>query len=255
VAAQLSPPGLGPAKTATWTAIGLRQDLDDRDRWESMTYVGVGTVSPLNQRNAFARPAILVLNQEFYDQFKKQWVYSFALSYRYQHRYQKSAPYEAESPPTQQEFRLYGRYSHVLALHSFKLTNTFRPELRTFFGPGLGPGTEVLQFRFRLRTQLAWTIDNPGVHRLVTSAEALFAVRKERDVGWGDFAYTESRFCLYWSINSKHMPIIVDIGYMNDLVGTGSSRFDAHYVAFDMVWENPFGSRKRKAELPIEYQQ
>ena len=40
--AQLSPPGLGKAKTASWFAFGLKQTLDSAKKKESMTYIGIG---------------------------------------------------------------------------------------------------------------------------------------------------------------------------------------------------------------------
>ncbi|WP_031289906.1 hypothetical protein, partial [Sphingobacterium sp. IITKGP-BTPF85] len=41
--AQISPPGLGKAKTASWSAIGLKRQLDSTGTKEALTYLGLGT--------------------------------------------------------------------------------------------------------------------------------------------------------------------------------------------------------------------
>ena len=67
--AQISPPGLGHSKTASWFAAGFKQKLNEK--WQSMTYFGMGRTSG-NSLNPIEKPAILVFNQEFYHQLKKQ---------------------------------------------------------------------------------------------------------------------------------------------------------------------------------------
>lgn len=97
--AQISPPGLGLANSASWFAVGVRQELDTLKAWQSVTYIGIGRKSNPDNYNPLAKPAILVMNQEFYHQFHHHWQYSFALSYRRQDEYEKLSPYEHESPP------------------------------------------------------------------------------------------------------------------------------------------------------------
>jgi hypothetical protein len=254
-AAQLSPPGLGPARTASWSAVGIRQDLDAIRRRESVTYVGVGSISNPDNANPWQKPAIFVLNQEFYDQFHKNWVYSAALSYRRQNEYEDEPPFADAHPSYKHELRFYGRLSYVQKLARFKFVNTFRPELRNFFSPDLG-SQEFVQFRFRLRTQVTANLDKNAVHRLVGSAEVLATVGKAHaPAGWTDFDYRESRFCLYYSLRMQSWPVVVDIGYMNNLLGS-SHPIDVHYLAIDLVWENPFGKPERgKQQRPPEYLQ
>ena len=247
--AQLSPPGLGPTKTASWTALGVRQALDAVGRRESVTYAGMGTISQPDGYNPFADPAIFVLNEEVYDRFHENWSYSVALSYRRQYQYEDEAPFALADPAIQHELRLYGRISGAFEIARLKLVNTLRPEIRSFFADG-GPASEALQFRFRLRSQATVRLDPEDTHRLVMSAEVLTTVAKERAEGqttrtWSSLDYSESRFCLYYSWNGEE-PFSFDVGYMNDLMGRGASLADAHYLAFDFVWKNPFGAPHRR---------
>jgi hypothetical protein len=239
---------MGPGKTASWTAAGLRQDLDAVGRWESMSYVGFGTISNRNNANLYEKPAILVLNQEFYDQFRKDLVYSFAVSYRRQNEYESEPPFRAADPPIRQEFRLYGRFSHVSKFSAVKWVNTFRSEIRNFFPRHTGNDAEVLQFRLRLRSQVRWTIDDEGIHGLIGSAEILASVGKLEQTGWTDFDYREMRFCLYYSLNPKGLPVGFDFGYMNNLLGSEKPLYDVHYLAIDVTWNNPFGTPNKPTE-------
>lgn len=252
--AQLSPPGLGPAHTASWFATGIRQDLDAAQRWESMTYAGFGATSQPDDYNPLQRPALFVLNQEFYDQYAKSWLYSFAVSYRRQNEYEGTSPYGAADPSFKHELRFYGRYSHALSISRFKLVSTLRPELRTFYSPDLG-AQEFLQFRARFRSQGKWQLDEKGVHRIIASAEVLASIGKTHThSGWTDFGYRETRFCLYYSLSVPSWPFVIDIGYMNDLLGTARPLTDVHYLAFDITWDNPFGTPKhRENQKPAGY--
>lgn len=245
-AAQLTPPGLGEARTAGWFALGARQDLDAVGRRESMTYIGVGSISHPNNGNLFEKFAILVLNEELYDNFRRDLYYSLGLSYRRQHRHQSEPPFARADPGARNELRLYGRFGHVFEVPRFELKNTFRAELRTFFAPGLPPDEEVFQFRLRVKTQATWIFDEPGVHRLSATAEALAANARQRNGDRVRFTYLESRFCVYYSIHPRRAPIVVDFGYMNNLIGTGASLVDVHYLALDVIWKNPFGTPHKR---------
>lgn len=231
--AQISPPGLGEAETASWVAAGLRQDLDARGRFQSLSYVGVGAISD-HDLDPLRRPAIMVLNEEVYDRFAKVFQYSLALSYRRQYLYRT---HERE---LQQELRFYGRFSHVLRRRRFKLTSTLRPELRSFYTPAFAPRDEPLQLRFRLREQLSYSLDRSERQRLIGSAEVLSSIAKT-GAGWSRFDYRESRFCLYYSLAPSGSLVVVDVGYMNDLLGQGEALTDVHYLALDVTWQNPFG--------------
>ncbi|MFT3923129.1 MAG: hypothetical protein QM778_11380 [Myxococcales bacterium] len=216
-------------------------------RRESMTYVGLGSISQPEGLNPYAKPAIFVLNQEIYERLQEHWVGSLALSYRRQNLYRDEPPYTAAELSVRHELRFYGRLSGSWQAGRLKLVSTARPELRVFFAGG-EPAAEPLQFRFRLREQAGMRLDRADVHRLVGSAEVLASISKRRgdDGAWSALEYQESRFCLYYAWHGKGRPLAFDVGYMNDLMGHGGARADAHYFALDVVWTNPFGSPRRR---------
>jgi hypothetical protein len=229
---------MGEANMAAWTAVGLRQSLDAEARRVSMTYVGVGSVSGRHDDNPVGRAAIFVLNEELYDQFDKHWLYSVALSYRRQDA--------AEGPAWQrrrvQELRAYARLSSVLTSERLKLLNTVRPEVRGFVRPDFGPSEEPLQLRFRLKTQLTWQLDAAGQHRLIGGAEELASIAHAQGrAAWTDFDYRESRFSVFYALSSRRLPLVVDVGYMNNLLGHHGALVDVSYVSLDVVWLDPFG--------------
>jgi hypothetical protein len=244
VAAQISPPGLGVAHTVEWAAFGVRQDLDSLHRWQSMSYVGLGRKSNPDNYNLLYKPAILVLNQEFYRRFGKHWQQSFALSYRHQDVYAEQAPFEHTNPPFEQEFRAYSRLSYLLETPRLKFVPTLRQEFRKFYTPAFTEEEELVQLRTRLRLQLTVGLDAAGVHRLIGSSEQLFSTsRLSYPRRWTTFAYQESRFTLYYSLSPKELPFTFDVGYMANRLGT-TSPLVVHYLALDVIWKNPFGSYK-----------
>jgi hypothetical protein len=196
-AAQLTPPGLGDANTAAWQALGVRQSLDSARRRESMTYVGVGTTSTRQDYNPYSRYDIFVLNEELYDQFHPNWLYSIGLSYRRQNAYESEGrDWERNEV---HELRLYGRFSSTLSHRQLKFVNTLRPELRGFVTPDFGASERPFQFRARAKSQVTWTLDKHQLHRLIGAAEVLSTVSRVRDGGnarWTDFGYSESRLSL-----------------------------------------------------------
>lgn len=247
---QISPPGLGKAHTADWFAFGIRQELDtiEGKGWQSMSYIGLGRKSNPNNYIPFYRSAILVVNQEFYHQFHKDWQYSLALSYRRQDEYLDNAPYEHSNSKLKQEFRLYSRLSYTFSISGIKLVPTFRQEFRKFYSPAFQNTNENFQFRTRLRLQLKVNLDNTKQHRLIASSEQLFSISKENTPNaWTDYNYRESRFSLYYSFSPKMLPLIISVGYMNNLVGQ-ENPYDVHYFAFDIVIENPFKLQQRSNE-------
>ncbi|MDB5257998.1 MAG: hypothetical protein JWM14_2693 [Chitinophagaceae bacterium] len=248
VSAQISPPGLGDANTASWLAIGLRQRLDSANHKQYVAYAGMGRISNPDDYNPIEKTSIFVLNQEFYNQFHKHWQYSVALSYRRQNEYESTTPYEKEKVPLKQEFRIYSRYSFIWKTSRLKWVTTYRQEFRKFYTNDFKDWEETYQLRSRTRTQLTVTLDKYKVHNIVASAEALFSLSKEESQ-WGSFAYRESRFCLYYSYAPVTSPLVFSLGYMNNLIGS-SSLIDAHYIALDIIWTDPFGNlRKKKIEV------
>lgn len=78
--AQLSPPGLGKEKTASWFAFGIKQSLDSLEHKVSTTYVGLGYKSDPDNNNPSTNMAILILNEEISNRYHQNWEYSYALS-------------------------------------------------------------------------------------------------------------------------------------------------------------------------------
>jgi len=237
VMSQLTPPGLGETKTAFWSAMGVSQQLDEKN--SSKTYFGLGYISGDHETDPLHAPSIFVLNQEFYHKLNPNWQYSYALSYRRQHEYDES--FEVmESDEIKQEFRAYGRIGYSVDLGSFKWTTTLRQEVRKFYSEDFAQVPDGLQLRTRLKTQLLFPLDNDKENSIMGSAEALFAIADDRDTGWGNPEYKESRFCLYYSYSPNDFPVTFDVGYMNDLIGYGHHITDASYIAMDIVINNPF---------------
>jgi len=238
--AQISPPGLGDGRTASWFAVGARQDLNREKTWQSMSYLGFGRKSNPDNTDLLFKPAISVLNQEFYHPFRKHWQTSFALSYRRQQEYEETYPFATKEPSLQQEFRMYARLSRSVKIKRFTLTPTIRQEIRRFFQPNFGNTTEPLQFRSRLRMQLSTTIDAEKEHKLMLSSEQLFSFKQANDSKeWSSFSYNESRFMLYYSYSPKDANLIFDVGYMHNLIGKHAPS-SVHYLAFDVILKNPF---------------
>ncbi|GGH66795.1 hypothetical protein GCM10011379_21350 [Filimonas zeae] len=238
--AQISPPGLGIAHMADWFALGIRQKLKRRKGWQSMSYIGMGRKSNPDNYNPALKPAILVLNHEFTHAVNTHYQYAFALSYRRQDEYLDRAPYKHQRPGTQQEIRAYGRLYYFLPLRRIKLAAVLRQELRKFYTPAFHNPEESLQLRSRLRLQMTVPLNKQKTHRLITGAEALFATSQlTGHAGFTPFAYEESRFTCYYSWTLKKLPFTLDVGYMSNLLGKTASHV-VHYLAFDIIWENPF---------------
>lgn len=242
---QVSPPGLGAAKAASWFAFGLKQRFGRSKKWQSMSYIGMGRKSNPDNDAPFLKPAIWVLNQEFYHQFHPNWQYSMALSYRKQNEYNDDPPYGQTQAGYKREWRLYGRMAYSRSSERLKFTTTLRQELRTFVHPLAEAAGELLQLRSRLKFQLAVNLDKRKIHRLIAGYESLFSVsRIDQADAWTPFRYQESRFTLYYAVSPLNMPFTIDLGYMNDLVGF-KSPYSVHYLALDVVFNNPLGLFKK----------
>ncbi len=235
--AQLSPPGMGGTNTALWSAVGVKQGLNEKNT--SMTYVGFGRISGANEGDPLGMPSIFVVNQEFYHKFSPDWKYSFAVSYRRQHEYDESYE-DKEKDAINQEFRVYGRLQYTADFGDTKLTTTLRQEVRKFYTDNFAQLPNDFQLRTRLKAQYAVPLDIAGMSNLMGSAEALFAVSNDSSEGWGSMVYKETRFCLYYNFSPQSLPVAFDVGYMNDLIGHGSHTVDASYLAFDVIVKDPF---------------
>lgn len=249
---QINPPGLSTANTSGWLAFGIRQPLDKANTMQSFTYTGMSFVSDPESYNPLQKPGIFILNEEFYHQFHKHWQYSLALSYRRQSEYEDLAPYDRSDPRTRQEFRVYGRYSFIQNWTRVRMVLTYRQELRKFFTPGFDPWNEDTQIRTRFRVQMALSLDEEKVHRLVMSAEPLFSTsHRGTPKAWDPFRYRESRICFYYSLKRTESPLTFNLGYMNNPWGTGAAFHMVHYLGFDIIWENPLKSLRRESDKAV----
>ncbi|HCN51968.1 MAG TPA: hypothetical protein DIT10_23295 [Chryseobacterium sp.] len=253
VKAQISPPGLGDAKTAFWSAFGVKRQLDSLDKKQSLSYIAIGRKSSPDNDNLFAKQAIFVLNHEVYHSFAPHQQYSYAISYRRQPQYESEAPYDKEN--TEQEFRLYGRYAYTFNLGSqFKLKNTVRQEFRKFFDADFHKVEEDFQLRTRIKSQLTYNLSPKNNQKLAISAEALFSIShlNEPTSEWSSFGYREMRIAAYYMFNIPHSPFTVDIGYMDDLIRGSQSihHGGVHYLAADLIWNIPY---KKKATANQDY--
>jgi hypothetical protein len=240
VFAQISPPGLGVANTASWCALGIRQYLDTTKRWQSVSYVGLGRKSSPDNFSPVSKNGILVFNQEFYHQFHKNYQYSLAVSYRRQDEYSDVSPYDYKANRIKQEFRIYSRFAYSYKISRFKISPIIRQEFRKFYASDFSNLAENFQLRTRMRIQLTMNLDRQNLGKLILNAESLFAVSKENNPGkWTGFHYSESRFSFYYSVSLQKIPLTLSIGYMNNLIGMKSPR-SVHYFAFDIILENLF---------------
>ena len=237
---QLSPPGLGKAKTASWAAFGVQHKLDSTGNKYAVAYVGMGRKSSPDNYNPVDKPAILVLNYEIYNKFKPNQQYSYAISYRRQNEFDSEAPFHKEG--IEQEFRVYGRYAYTANLGKFKWKNTIRQEFRKFFDADFNEVDENFQLRTRVKSQLTYPISEKNKQSLALSAEGLFATSYMNDVEkhWTKYAYKETRLGLYYMFQIPNSPLTMDIGYVNNLIRNYSEvKSGVHYVAVDLVWKLP----------------
>lgn len=236
--AQFSPPGLGKVNTAEWFAIGLKQNLNAKKMVNSATFFGLGRSSTPYDYNPWDRAAIYVVNQEIKHRFAKNWVYAGALSYRWQNQYTAKDPYVLDSPGGRQEVRTYGKISYLLDFEKIDLSITYRPELRLFFNPDFSPHEETTQLRSRLKAKLSFILNSAKTQKIIASMEHLVSSTKTDD--WSQWRYKETRFCMYFSVALPKQKVVLNIGYMNDMVGSPITN-DGHYFAFDITIKNPFG--------------
>lgn len=240
--AQISPPGLGEANTAFWSAFGVRRSLDSLGKKQTLSYIALGRKSSPDHYNLVSKQAIIVLNHEVYHSFAPNQQYSYAVSYRRQPKYESSEPYEKES--IEQEFRIYGRYAYTFKLGKrWKLKNTVRQEFRKFFDADFRQAEENFQLRTRIKSQLTYNLSPKNNQQLALSAEGLLSTSylNEPERKWTPFGYREMRIGAYYMFSIPHSPFSVDIGYVNDLIRGSRSvkKGGVHYLAMDLIWDLP----------------
>lgn len=235
--AQFSPPGLGKTNSAAWFAVGIKETLSSKKNIESVTFIGMGTISNPNNNNLFHNPSIYVINEEIKHHFKPNWQYSIAASYRWQNKYKATPSFELDYPNARQEIRFYSRLTYISSFHKANYSLSYRPEIRFFYDRNFKLPTETTEFRSRLRGKIDLNINAVKTKKIITSAELLFATSKT--LQWSSLTYKESRFCLYYSVAFPTQKLAFNIGYMNNILGKNINKF-VHYFAFDVAIKNPF---------------
>ena len=239
--AQISPPGLGQGKIAIWGAVGINQNL--AKNWQSNSYVGIGRISTKNDYNPLKHQAIVVINQEFYHQFHKNWETSIAASYRIQDDYSTQFPFNHLNPAYHQEVRLYSRLSYKFHFERIRVTPTIRQEFRKFYDPRFHHTSEDYQFRTRFRVQFSVSLVKETEHRIAFNSEQLMGISKlYAPNSWTNLSYKESRLSIYYTYAPVKAPIKISIGYMNNLIGTEKIS-SVSYVGFDVIFSNIFGRK------------
>lgn len=242
---QIVPPAMDQTNIAGWFAVAIRQELDPipGKGWQSTTYIGLGRMSNPDNHNPLYKPGVVIVNQEFQNKFHKNWKYSLAVSYRRQNEYSNLAPYDKGDPPSKQEFRLYGRFSYVLETPFVKIEPTFRQEFQKYYTPHFKAYREDTRLRSRFRLKFTFPLTRGKAHKILLYSEQLFAVSRDKELRqWTAFAYTDSRFTLYYSYAPKKIPFVFNLGYMNNLAGVKPAT-STHYFGMDIGWINPFGLR------------
>ncbi|WP_458627073.1 hypothetical protein [Winogradskyella sp. PC D3.3] len=69
--AQCSPPGLGKANTASWFAIGIKQNRNKKETINSTTPFGLRRTSTPDNYNLLDKQSIYVINEEVSHRSKK----------------------------------------------------------------------------------------------------------------------------------------------------------------------------------------
>ena len=244
--AQIIPPAMGKAKSGSWFALSLKQNIGQSKKWSSTSFIGQGWKSNPDGGSLLQKPQIFILNEELFHQFAPQWQYSMALSYQLKDEYNSTPPYEHKWPRQRQEFRIYGRLSYSLKNNHLIFSPSFRPEFRKFYRPDFHRPEELFQIRTRFRLKLTVNLTPDKLHRMEITSEQLFSTSKKNGVDkWTKFAYKESRFAIYYTVSLRHAPITFNLGYMNNGVGIKNT-YDVHILGFDVVFTNPFRSKKQK---------
>lgn len=246
---QITPPGMGPTKTASWFAIGLSQDLSYNNDWQSKTYIGVGRESGQGSRNPFLNKGFFIINQEFKNDIVKNWEYALGLSYRRRSKYEKAPPYLATDPAIEQEFRLYGKIEYAYTFNRLKIAPSIKQELRKYYTPAFENAKKMIEFRTRFRIKLSVQLDKEKRHSIIAISEQLFPINQSSITKeWSKFRYKESRFSLFYSYSPKQLPMAFEIGYTNQLVGIKDTH-SAHYFTFDIMFKNLFEINKDKLSV------
>jgi len=242
--AQISPPGLDDTNVVLWGAVGFNQQLGQK--WSVTAYVGGSRESNPNNLSVLHKQAIFVVNQETQYQFNSHWQLSFCSSLRFQNIYKEDAPYLSDDPDLRNEIRYYLRLYYRQTVGKIGLTYSFRPEYRGFYEPDWSTwASRPVELRFRLKIQANVPLNSSKTNQFIIGNEWLSVTDDKRNsegnLYWSTYAFTEDRVTTYFRHVFKKPSLIVDVGYMHQiLVQQGKIGYIGHF-AFDLIFQNPFG--------------
>jgi hypothetical protein len=248
VNAQIAPPGLNNTNVAAWFAVGLKQKLDSAGKIQSMAFVGWERIGNPTYNNPFQKTGIFMISEEVSYRFLKNWQSALGVLYMRQNFYKTSPPFDNLDPYVRQEFRVYGKFTHVYSTNKLNFTTQITPEYRKFYGPNFNHWRESVQLRTRLKFQLQVNLTKTKQHRLTLSTELFFSASKliSPVKKWKSMDYKETYFYLAYTFAPKKTPFLFSLGYMNDLIGKQKA-YSIHYIGLDVIWMNPFHKKVKKA--------
>ena len=235
--AQISPPGLDDTNTSFWSAIGINEKFSDR--WMVSVYGGASRHGNPDNYSLIQKPGMLVLSEETMFQINPKWAIALGISYRKQNRYEEESPYSPADLEVRNEERFYFRFYLREKLGKLKLTFSFRPELRFYFGDHGHTWSPVdEEVRFRLKGQAAVPLNEANTNQFIVANEIFTATDYEKSNitdRWTSYAFTEDRIATYFRHSFKRL-VSADIGVMQQIKADGD--YIVH-VAFDLILKLP----------------
>lgn len=226
--AQISPPGIDGTNTSFWSAIGINQKFSDR--WMTSVYGGASRQGNPENYSLIQKPGMLVLSEETMFQINPKWAIALGVSYRKQSRYEEESPYSPADLEVDEE-RFYFRFYLREKLGKLKLTFSFRPELRFYFGDHGHTWSPVdEEVRFRMKGQAAIPLNEANTNQFIVANEIFTATDR-----WTSYAFTEDRIATYFRHDFKRL-VSADVGIMHQLKADGD--YVVH-VAFDVILKLP----------------
>ena len=241
---QISPPGIDGAKVVGWGAIGFNQQLSRK--FSITVYAGGSRQSDPDNTRLARKAAIMVFNQETLYSFNSHWQLAFCNSIRIQDIYSDESPYDLEHPGIRNELRYYLR---LFYRHSYKRLNfsyNFRPEYRNFYTSNWDKWSTPMELRFRLKGQVNIPLNQSKSNQIIVANELLTVTDHYNSGEWSKYHFTEDRFSNYFRHTFSKPSVVVDLGIMHQFwkEKTGSHLHYTAYLAFDILFQNPFGKRK-----------
>ena len=236
---------MGGRNFGSWTAIAVKQNIDTTGNRKIIAYLGNGRFSFPGANNPFARQGIVIANVEYFQRFHPRWMFSTALSYRFQNDY-RDPPRGGGEMSLRQEYRSYARLYYLLETRRMQFALAFRQEFRLFVTPEFTLGNEVLQPRSRIRAELAAYLDPKMVHRFSFRAEQLFAASIFSNRAPSPFRLRDTRVSAYYSLHWPKMTI--SVGAMQ-IINVGQPRSGVN-VGVDVTFRDPFKTMTNRQTKP-----